>query len=68
MNHRDEDDAYDYWRQREIDEAAAVQRALFEGKDAGRAGLGADANHYGFGTPENSAWERGRADMVKVAA
>lgn len=58
---RDEDDAYEHFRQREIDEANDVQRALFAGREAGRSGVAAGANRFHIGTPEYAAWERGRS-------
>lgn len=68
MIFRDEDDAYDYSRQRELDEAADVQRALFDGREAGRSGLTSDSNPHDRESIQGKAWERGRAETSKVAA
>lgn len=60
---RDEDDAYEHFRQREIDDAAEMQRALFAGKDAGQANAAAGTNPHEMGTPQAAAWERGRSSI-----
>lgn len=61
---RDEDDAYHYFKQRDIDEAVDVQLALFAGKNATHGA----ANPYPAATPEHDAWERGRSSVQQVAA
>lgn len=58
MKFRDEDDAYDYFRQREIDDAAESQRAFFAGKEARRYGATAGMNPCRT-DHETAAWARG---------
>lgn len=62
---KDEDDAYEHFRQREIDEAADVQRALFAGKEAGRDSSRAGMNPFNVveQRAEYDAWERGRSSI-----
>ena len=62
MRFRDEDDAYDFFRQREIDDAAEVQRAFFAGKQARRDGATAGMNPY-RSDHEVSAWGRGWSEV-----
>ncbi len=58
LKFRDEDDAYDYFRQREIDDAEEAKRAFFAGKEARRGGATAGMNPY-RSDHEVSAWGRG---------
>lgn len=60
---RDADDAYSYFKQRDIDEANDVQLALFAGKEAGRMNAAAGMNPHQMGTPQATAWERGRSSI-----
>lgn len=84
MRFSDEDDAYDYFRQREIDEGEkpmtprnaagispeelSIQDAFVEGSRAGSMGLSASLNPYQDRTPEHDAWERGRFGALTVRA
>lgn len=62
---RDEDQAYDSWRQRLVD-------ARTEGHMAGRKGLSAEMNPYYTFEPEHNEWHHGRlegiAEQIRRAA
>jgi ribosome modulation factor len=59
MKFRDEDDAHDYFVQRDLDNAAALQDAYLEGAKAGRQGLSASLNPWQDYTEHHAAWQRG---------
>ncbi len=62
LKFRDEDDAYDYFRQREIDDEAEAQRAFFAGKQGRRDGKAAGMNPY-RSDHETIAWTRGWSEV-----
>lgn len=84
MRFRDEDDAYEYFRQEEIDaegqsmnkrnaagispEELSLQDAFMEGMRAGGMQLSPSLNPYQDSTPEHAAWERGRQGAASIAA
>lgn len=59
----DDDAAYEHFRQRDIDDAAEVQRALFAGMEAGRDDARAGMNPHETGSATYAAWERGRSSI-----
>lgn len=50
-------------RQIEVDASAEALRALFAGKEAGRANAAAGTNPHEMGTALAAAWERGRSSI-----
>jgi len=66
MKFRDEDDCYEYFRQREVDDAveASLADARIAGHKAGLASFGAAMNPYDHDSAEYRAWDKARLETI----